>query len=41
MPADRYAIMVSPEQSKASGPVAPHRYGLPSCCLAKVIAADA
>ena len=25
--------MTRPEQSKASGPVPPHRYGLPSCCL--------
>ena len=26
--------MVSPEQSNASGPAAPNRYGLPSCCRA-------
>src|SRR5215468_1718661 len=30
-PAARYAIITSPEQSNASGPVPPHRYGLPSC----------
>ncbi len=30
--------MVSPEQSNASGPVPPHRYGLPICCRAKAMA---
>src|SRR5215467_1522465 len=37
-PAARYAIITSPEQSNASGPVPPHRYGLPSCCCAKLMA---
>ena len=32
--------MTSPEQSKASGPVPPHRYGLPICFWAKAIAVD-
>ena len=40
MPAARYAIMTRPEQSNASGPVPPHRYGLPSCAWAKLIAVD-
>src|SRR6516165_6440828 len=38
MPAARYAIITSPEQSNASGPVPPHRYGLPICCWANLIA---
>src|SRR2546430_1048486 len=32
-PAAPQAAWVSPEQSKESGPVAPHTYGLPSCAL--------
>src|SRR5215472_9946456 len=40
IPAARYAIMTSPEQSHASGPVPPHRYGLPSCPCAKLIAVE-
>ena len=30
-PAAAYACMTRPEQSKASGPVPPHSYGMPIC----------
>ncbi len=30
-PAASHAAYMRPEQSKESGPVAPHTYGLPSC----------
>src|SRR5437879_12590729 len=36
-PALLYALIVSPEQSKLSGPTAPNTYGLPSWALAKSI----
>src|SRR5512133_304373 len=39
-PADRQAAQVSPEQSKAPGPSAPQRYGLPRWARAKATARD-
>lgn len=41
MAAFAQAHMVRPEQSNASGPSAPHRYGLPTCANAARIAVDA
>src|SRR6185369_9870778 len=40
-PPARQAIIVSPEQSQRSGPAAAHSYGLPSCAIAKAMAARA
>src|SRR5690242_5579192 len=40
-PAARQAIMVRPEQSKESGPLAAYSYGLPSCARAYSIAVAA